>query len=100
MKNFLFITAIFVVIGACNSRKFGTQVVSASSMQIDSLPSECPYLTKDSKGNTVLSWIRMISDSTTAFCYATSKGGKTFSPPIIIPNTSNVQPHSENLPKI
>jgi hypothetical protein len=69
-------------------------------IQPDSSQAECPYLTKDEKGNTVLSWVRMINDSTTAFCYATSTDGNTFSAPVVIPNTENIQPHGENLPKI
>jgi hypothetical protein len=77
-----------------------TLIAAAAAQQIDELPAECPYLTKDEKGNTVLSWVRMINDSTTAFCYAVKKEDKTFSVPIVIPNSANIQPHGENLPKI
>jgi hypothetical protein len=89
---------------ACNSRKpaAGTtaSITASQAVQIDAQPAECPYLTKDSKGNTVLSWVRRINDSTTAFCYAASTDGKSFSNPVIIPNSGNIQPHGENLPKI
>jgi hypothetical protein len=33
-------------------------------------------------------------------CYATSNDGKTFGAPVVIPNSNNIQPHGENLPKI
>ena len=65
------------------------------------MPGECPYLTKDNNGNTVLSWVRMINDCTTAFCYAVSvQMEKHFGNSVVIPNSSNIQPHGENLPKI
>lgn len=69
-------------------------------MQLDNIPGQCPYLTKDEKGNTVISWVRMVNDSTSAFCYAISNDGKTFGAPIVIPGSGNIQPHGENLPKI
>jgi hypothetical protein len=75
-------------------------ITASETIQMDSLPGECPYLTKDKEDNTVLSWVRMINDSTTAFCYAVNKNGKEFSVPVVIPNSGNIQPHGENLPKI
>ena len=75
-------------------------IVATAAVQIDNVPGECPYLTEDDKGNTVLSWVRVINDSTTVFCYAISTDGKKFSSPIVIPNSDNIQPHGENLPKI
>jgi hypothetical protein len=72
-----------------------------SSRAVDNLPGACPYLTKDNKGNAVLSWIRNTSDSTSVFCYAVSAdGGKTFGPATVIPSSNNVHEHSENMPKI
>jgi len=75
-------------------------VNASEAIQIDKSPGECPYLTKDNQGNTVLSWIRLINDSTTAFCYAIKKDGKEFAAPVVIPNSGNIQPHGENMPKI
>ena len=77
-----------------------TEITAGKVVQIDATPAECPYLAKDPKGNNILSWVRMINDSTTAFCYVTSRDGNTFSAPVVIPNSSNIQPHGENLPKI
>lgn len=75
-------------------------VATSESVQIDNNPGECPYLTKDTKGNVVLSWVRMINDSTTTFCYATCTDGKKFSKPVVIANSTNIEPHGENIPKI
>lgn len=61
----------------------------------------CPALTKDTKGNIVLSWIRTISDSQHVFCYAISADeGKTFSTTVEITPSVNIHPHAENLPKV
>ncbi len=68
---------------------------------IDSLPGTCPYLAKDTEGNLVLSWVRNTSDSTAVFCYAVSiDEGQTFGPANVIPSSTNVHPHSENIPKV
>lgn len=100
MKHFLSIILLFTFFIACKNEKAKTLVASAEVVQIDATPSECPYLTKDNKGATVLSWVRIINDSTTAFCYAVSADGKSFSNPVVIPASDNIQPHGENLPKI
>lgn len=100
MKKFLPIICLSICFAACKNEKEKAVVAAVEAVQIDNAPGECPYLTKDSKGATVLSWVRMLNNSTTAFCYATSSDGKTFSTPVVIPNSSNIQPHGENLPKI
>ena len=100
MMKYLFLIAIFFYFIACDDQNPKTSVIAESAVQIDSLPAQCPYLTKDARGNTVLSWVRMVNDSLTAFCFATSTDGKKFSSPVVIPNTNNIQPHGENLPKI
>lgn len=75
-------------------------IKAGPAVQIDNIPGQCPYLTKDENGNMAISWVRMVNDSTAAFCYAISKDGKTFGAPIVIPGSGNIQPHGENLPKI
>ena len=99
MKNFLTIAILFLCFIACNSSQ-PKSISSGKSVQIDANPAECPYITNDNNGNTVISWVRMINDSVTALCYAKSGDGKTFSSPIVIPNSGNIQPHGENMPKI
>ena len=95
--------SVFLIAGIFTSCDSDTKILSHREMPevlLDSLPGECPYLTKDNKGNTIASWTRIINDSLTAFCYAVSKDGKKFSKPFVIPNSGNIQPHGENLPKI
>ena len=95
--------SVFLIAGTLSSCDSDTKILSYREMPevlLDSLPGECPYLTKDTKGNTIASWARIINDSITAFCYAVSKDGKKFSKPFVIPNSGNIQPHGENLPKI
>ena len=85
----------------CKNDQTTPVIQAGASVQIDSLPGNCPYLTKDAKGNTVMSWARKINDSTSVFCYAVSAdGGKSFGQTITVPQSDNLQPHSENLPKI
>ena len=101
MRTLLFLFIASICFTACsNNNQPKALVAAAQAVQVDSVPGECPYLTKDNNGNAVLSWVRMINDSTTALCYAASIDGKTFSSPVVIPNSSNIEPHSENLPKI
>ena len=94
------LASVLFLLAACNNNK-ASQIQANEAMQLDSLPGQCPYLTKDTKGNMVLSWVRMVNDSSSVFCYAVSKDeGKSFEAPIEIPSSHNIQPHSENLPKI
>jgi hypothetical protein len=86
---------------SCGVQKNETAFTVDKTTWVDSLPGQCPYLAKDTKGNTVLSWVRVINDSSAVFCYAVStNGGLSFGSPITIPGSSNIEPHSENLPKI
>ncbi|HEX6180988.1 MAG TPA: sialidase family protein [Chitinophagaceae bacterium] len=100
MKNLFTITVIIVFVTACNNRGIDITFTVNEAVRVDAQPGQCPYLTKDNKGNTVLSWVRMINDTTSEFCYATSKDGISFSQPVVIPNSGNIKPHGENLPKI
>jgi len=99
MKLVFFSIIVLLMVG-CNQRDNHAMIEPGTEMILDSMSGQCPYLVKDEKGNTVISWIRMINDSTTALCYAVSEDGKTFSQPIVIPNSGHIQPHGENLPKI
>ena len=100
MKN---LTLLFLITAsclfACTSNK-NSDAAAGAEFLLDSIPGQCPFLTKDSKGKIVLSWVRMNNDSSSAFCYAVSKDGKTLGSPVVIPNSGNIQPHGENLPKI
>ena len=97
----LFSAALIFFLSACKNDKKSSAIRAGSAMQIDSMPGSCPYLTKDTKGNIVVSWARAVNDSTSIFCYAVSAdAGQSFGKTIIIPSSNNIQPHSENLPKI
>lgn len=85
---------------ACTEKGRRATPSSTLARQVDSLPGQSPYLTQDAKGNVVLSWVRMQTDTSAVFCYAVSADGKTFGHPVSIPNSDNIQPHGENLPKI
>ena len=99
MKNIVIAVAL-VVFASCSSRVAERNIAVEAATRVDALPGRCPYFTKDNKGNTVLSWVHMINDSTPEFRYATTVDGRSFSQPVIIPNSGSVQPHGENLPKI
>ena len=72
-------------------------VAPSSEMSVDVMPGSSPYLTKDNRGNTVLSWVRKTSDSTAVLCYSVLDGhDKT----VQIPTSSNIHAHAENLPKV
>jgi hypothetical protein len=98
-KIWILIIYISIITVSCDSfekRKY----IGSTEYLVDSLPGECPYLTKDHRGNIVLSWVRILNDASTEFCYAVSVNGKTFSKPITVPGSGNIAPHGENLPKL
>lgn len=93
--------SLLIVLYACTNTQANHPIQPATSVQLDDAPGSCPYITKDAKGNIAMSWVRMITDSLSAFCYAISTdGGNTFGKTIVVPGTASIQPHGENLPKI
>lgn len=85
---------------SCSNKQPALTLIAGAVKQADSLPGFCPYLTKDNKGQAVLSWVRAINDTDAVFCYAVSTDGHSFGEPVVIPSSNNIEPHSENLPKI
>jgi hypothetical protein len=100
MKYLLILYTSIVVFSSCKTGTGELQLTTSEPALIDTIPGSCPYLTKDSKGNVLLSWVRSINDSSAIFCYAKSTDGKTFGAPVSIPSSTNIHPHAENLPKI
>jgi len=96
-NKLILLFALAATLAACNSKPI---VLAAAAMQADTQPGQCPYLTKDRNGHTLLSWVRMTGDSSAVFCYAVAGDGQHFGKPVVIPNSNNIQPHGENLPKI
>lgn len=100
LSGFLSVT-LLLFFCSCQTATNSVNIAATTPVFIDTLPGSCPYLTKDNNGNLVLSWLRLINDTSAVFCYAKSgDGGKTFSQQVVIPPSSNVHPHSENIPKV
>lgn len=100
MKYTLLFSFVLTLFASCSDRSTPSTSTAGEAIRIDSLPGQSPYLTKRPDGTIILSWARMIDDSTAVFCYATSADGISFSQPLVIPGSENIQPHSENLPKV
>lgn len=96
MRSFIILISAIILFASCNQ---SNSITAEQAVKVDTIPGQCPYLTKDTKGNTVISWVRM-NGNASAFCYAVSNNGKTFGAPVVIPGSGNIQPHGENLPKI
>jgi hypothetical protein len=103
MKTIIFsilISSVLLFQSCFNNNKKMT-IIPSSAFNIDTVQGSCPYLTKDSKGNIVLSWVKKTDSASFIYCYAISKDkGQTFGKPVEIPGSSNVFPHGENMPKI
>ena len=93
----LLVTASVVFISFRATDKTVKTIASSREQSVDILPGSSPYLTKDNRGNTVLSWVKKLSDTTAVLCYSILDGkNKT----IEIPASRNIHAHAENLPKI
>ncbi len=102
MMNRIYLSILSsLLLCACMFTTRQPHISANTPVLIDSTGGACPYLTKDSKGNIVLSWVKTYNDSSAIFCYATSTdGGASFGKPVEIPSSNNVHPHSENIPKV
>jgi hypothetical protein len=93
----LLVTASVVFISFRVTDKAVTSVTTTAEQSVDIFPGSSPYLTKDNHGNTVLSWVKQLNDSSAVLCYAVLDGhDKT----IEIPASKNIHAHAENLPKV
>src|SRR5690349_2863597 len=100
MKYLSFVIIIISCLQGCFS---GQQqiFIASDAVAADRVPGACPFITKDNNGNIVLSWIRQTDSLSNVFCYAVSNdGGKFFNAATVIPGSSNVHPHGENMPKL
>lgn len=98
--SFLLFSVVLLLAG-CMQQDTSFRVSPSSVLLVDTLPGSSPALARDSKGALVLSWIRSTGDSAYVFCYARSAdGGQTFAPPVVVAPSTNIKPHSENLPKV
>jgi len=93
----LLVTASVVFISFTASNNTVKNIFLSREQSVDVLPGSSPYLTKDNHGNTVLSWVKQLNDSTSVLCYSVLDGqDKT----IEIPASTNIHAHAENLPKV
>lgn len=97
----LYFAAIAGMFSSCAPPVPPVETVVASEKLIDSVPGDCPYITQNQLGQPVISWVRMDADSTAILCYSVSTdSGRSFEKVIPIPPSADINPHSENLPKI
>ena len=90
------LVASVLLISFDRDRKINSMTASREQ-SVDVRQGSSPYLSKDHKGNTILSWVRHMPDSSSVLCYSILDGhNKT----ITIPTSNNILPHAENLPKI
>ena len=97
----LLLSALLLLLAGCMHRQTAFKVTPSAATLIDTLPGSSPYLAKDGREGVVLSWIRSTGDSAYVLCYARSAdGGMSFAPPVVVAPSTNIKPHSENLPKV
>lgn len=94
--NFIFFLSM--ILASCNINQ--QKIITEDAVLIDRLPGSSPYISNDQHGNVIVCWAREINDSSSLFCYARSTDGKTFSEPVVVPASTNLHPHAENLPKM
>lgn len=100
-SNIFLLMTLALLLGSCSWQEPPFGLPPSGAVMVDTLPGAVPYLTKDDKGAVVLSWVRTLPDSSFVFCYARSTdGGVTFGSPVVVTSSTNIKPHSENLPKV
>ncbi|NML37093.1 exo-alpha-sialidase [Chitinophaga sp. G-6-1-13] len=99
-RSILYIAIVMMGLASCRPKE--TAPVGAVVLSQAGKDASCPYITKDAKGRTVISWVEKDSTADTGvMCYAVSNdNGYTFSSPVKITSTAGVYPHAENLPKL
>ncbi len=102
MKIFLYSFSI-VLIFSCNAKEATTGLLAAPGPGISkdsAFTGSCPYLFKAGDSTLLISWLRDISDTQAALCYAVSDNGVDFGPTVTVPGSNNAYPHGENLPRV
>lgn len=103
MKYLLIATALVYFMSACkNKTEEKQEPILAKTILTDShFVTSCPFLTKDTNDNIVLSFIKEINDSVAVMSYSVSKDkGVSFGNAIEIPASKDVLPSGENMPKM
>src|SRR5687768_11457190 len=90
--------AASVLLISFNAKNKSIKSISGSREQaVDVRPGSSPYLSKDHRGRTVLSWVRQTGDSSAVLCYSILDGTDRT---VTIPPSNNISAHAENLPKV
>lgn len=103
MKHLLFLISL-IFLFSCSERTPKESNIHEHNLIFDE-PIEfengsCPFFTKDSKGNIVMSWVMDIDETNHVFCYSIADENGNFGKSTVIPVSTNVNPHNENIPKI
>ncbi len=98
---FIFIIASLNLLLSCKEKLKSIPLKTSEANRVDTFAGNSPFITKNSSGSLVLSWARLYNDSSAALCFVVidkdeEKAGKI----VTVPGSENMQPHSENLPKI
>ena len=101
IRTMMILAITAITIHSCHSTDEKQSISTSHETAIDKAPGSCAYLTRDSKNNVVLSWVKEVDAATKIFCYAISdNNGETFGKAIEIAGSTNVDPHGENMPKV
>jgi hypothetical protein len=108
MKRLKYFIPLIIFAGLLSSgcRQANKQAASTSRPSIavadSTLSTACPYLSHDTAGSPVLSWIQQKKDSGTPLVYYAvfQDSSKTFGKPRAVPSTAGVEQHGEDMPKI
>lgn len=103
MKNFKWILSNVLLaslgLGSCHQPAKHAPTRNVAHV-LDSSMGSCPYLTRTTTGNIVLSWIRQDAGNATVWFTYFDKSTQAFQPPREIPTSQGVEPHGENMPKM
>ncbi|WP_153042766.1 exo-alpha-sialidase [Rufibacter ruber] len=86
----------------CQQKPAQEEQAGPKRISLNHLKASSPYLTKDHKGNPVLSWVQAQDTAGHYLLYyaRSTDQGHTFAPPQAIPTSAGVYPHDENLSKL
>lgn len=100
-NNIIVMICTLIILLSLKQEEVSLKMVLSEIKQLDSLPGDSPYLTKNNNGEIILSWVRMLTDSSAVFCYATSKdNGNSFGNITTVTSSTNIYAHAENIPKV
>ncbi|MBO9730519.1 MAG: exo-alpha-sialidase [Chitinophaga sp.] len=96
----LLTTLLLLMLWSCHRNEVQPEAVVVVSHT--GRDASCPYVTRDAAMRPVISWVEKDSSTDTGLMYyaVSNDNGHTFSEPVVIPTTTGVFPHDENLPKL